>query len=323
MAETARDDRLTVVAIAAIACVVQDVLHEGIGHGLTAWLSGAHRITMSTVALQSDIDTRLISANGTLVNLLFAAFFWLLLRRAGNFRPANRYFLILALMGNLFTGTGYFLFSGAMNFGDWAAVIHGLEPHSAWRVALVLVGAASYWGSMLLVGVEMQAFREKDARPSRILGLCYTPYFTDGVLAFVGGLMNPLGFFYVIASALPSTLGANAGLLSLPFVMRSWKSCEKRDAGSISRSPAWIAVGAVAIVLFVFVLGRGVVGRVEADYEMRPPIPAPAGFIRLGALRRFLAVAHRHEAGRGQTELSKHCDGLPGPSVAQSQVVLG
>jgi hypothetical protein len=79
MPETARDDRLTVVAIAAIACVVQDVLHEGLGHGVTAWLSGAHSLTMSTVALQSDLDTRLISANGTLVNLVFALIFWLLL----------------------------------------------------------------------------------------------------------------------------------------------------------------------------------------------------------------------------------------------------
>ena len=74
------DDRPTIIAIAALACVVQDVLHEGLGHGVTAWLSGAHRLTMSTVALQSDIDTRWISANGTLVNLAFAGIFWLWLR---------------------------------------------------------------------------------------------------------------------------------------------------------------------------------------------------------------------------------------------------
>ncbi len=64
-----KDDRLTIIAIAALACILGDVLHEGLGHGVTAWLSGAHRITMSTVALQSDIETRWIAANGTLVNL--------------------------------------------------------------------------------------------------------------------------------------------------------------------------------------------------------------------------------------------------------------
>ena len=258
MAETPRDDRLTVIAIAAIACVVQDVLHEGLGHGVTAWLSGAHRVTMSTVALESDIDTRLISANGTLVNLLFAAVFWFLLRRRRTYRPATRYFLLLALMGNLFTGTGYFFFSGVTNFGDWAAVIRGLAPHWAWQAGLVAVGIAAYWASMILVGAELRPFREKDGDSPRILRLCYTAYFTDGVLAAIGGLMNPIGFFYVIASALPSTLGANAGLLSLPFLMRHRKSAaEPETAGPIVRNFAWIAAGAVASLLFIFILGRG------------------------------------------------------------------
>jgi hypothetical protein len=255
MAETPRDDCVTVIAIAAIACVVQDVLHEGLGHGVTAWLSGAHRVTMSTVALQSDIASRLISANGTLANLLFAAIFWLLLRRGPRYRPTVRYFLVLAMMGNLFSGTGYFFFSGVTNFGDWAEVIRGLEPHWVWQTGLVVVGIAAYWASMLIVGAQLEAFREKDGFSPRIRRLCYTPYFTDGILAGISGSMNPIGLFYVIASALPATLGANAGLLSLPFFMRGKQSGE--PAGPIARSAAWIAASASACLFFVFVLGRG------------------------------------------------------------------
>ena len=236
MPETGSDDRLTTIAISALACIVQDVLHEGLGHGVTAWLSGAHRVTMSTVALQSDVDTRLISANGT---------------------PSVRYFLVLALMGNLFTGTGYFLFSGVMNFGDWAAVIQGLEPRWMWQIALVVLGLVSYFASMLVVGAQLKPFRERSDHSSRLLRLCWTPYFTDGILAGLGGLMNPLGLFYVLASALPSTLGANAGLLSLPGWMRGWKRDEKPPVGPIPRSAAWIVTGAVASLLFIFVLGRG------------------------------------------------------------------
>ena len=67
-----KNDWLTMVAASALACILQDVLHEGLGHGVTAWLVGAHQITMSTVALQSDIETRWVSANGTLVNLAAA-----------------------------------------------------------------------------------------------------------------------------------------------------------------------------------------------------------------------------------------------------------
>ncbi len=251
------DDRPTLIAISALACILQNVLHEGLGHGVTAWLSGAHRITLSTVALQSDIDTRWISANGTLVNLLFAAIFWMLLLRPGRYRPATRYFLVLATAGNLFTATGYFFFSGVANFGDWAAVIRGLQPHWMWRLGLVVLGIASYYASMLLVGIQLQPFRDTDGSSKRLRRLCWTPYFTDGILAGIGGLFNPAGLFYVIASALPSTLGANAGLLSLPGMMRRWTRGKEAQAGPIRRSIAWIATAIAASLLFVFVLGRG------------------------------------------------------------------
>jgi hypothetical protein len=254
-AVSAKDDRLTVIAISALACILQDVLHEGLGHGVTAWLSGAHKVTMSTVALQSDIDTRWISANGTLVNLLFAAIFWVMLLRPRRYQPATRYFLVLAMTGNLFTGTGYFFFSGVTNFGDWAAVIQGLRPHWMWQVGLIVLGIATYYGSMLVVAASLSPFRS-DNESSRLRGLCWTPYFTDGILAGLGGLLNPAGLFYVIASALPSTLGANAGLLSLPSMMRRGTSGDPQ-VGPIERSTAWIATATVAAMIFIFILGRG------------------------------------------------------------------
>ena len=258
MAVPAKDDRLTLIAISALACILQDILHEGLGHGVTAWLSGARSVTMSTVALQSDLDTRWIAANGTLVNLLFGAIFWLLLRRPQRYRPATRYFLALAMAGNLFTGTGYFFFSGVTNFGDWAAVIRGLQPHWMWQLGLVALGVASYYASMLLLAAELNPFSGLEG-PLRLRGLCWTPYFTDGILAGLGGLLNPAGLFYVVASALPSTLGANAGLLSLPSLMQRLirNENEKQLVEPIERHAVWVATAAVASLLFIFVLGRG------------------------------------------------------------------
>jgi len=62
--------------------------------------------------------------------------------------------------------------------------------------------------------------------------------------------------FYVIASALPSSLGANAGLLSLPSMMRKGAGSDTQ-VGPVERSIPWIAAAAVASLLFIFVLGRG------------------------------------------------------------------
>ena len=252
-----QDDRLTVIAVAALACILQDVLHEGVGHGLASYVLGAHTITLSTVAEDSDITSQWIDAAGTLVNLAAAAGFYLALRvlRGG---PTLRLFLVLCLAGNLFTGTGYFLFSGVFGFGDWQQVIRGFEPAWIWRLGLVLVGAASYFAAMRLVASEFTEFA-RGTSPRRIRTLAWLPYLLAGPLAFVAGLRNPAGIFFVFASALPSTLGANAGLWNMPGMVR--KDLPGPGVARIDRSWAWIAAGVLACAVFVLVLGRGVTWR--------------------------------------------------------------
>jgi len=246
------DDFWTIVAVAAVACMLQHVLHEGLGHGGAAYLSGARFITMSTVTENADVDSKWILAAGTLVNLAAGAVFWVLLR-GKRYLPVVRFFLVIAMAGNLFTGTGYFLFSGVANFGDWAGVIKGWEPHGVWRVGLIVLGVVTYYAAMLLVAGELKAFR-RGGMPRRIRGLAWTPYFTEGVVGTLGGLMNPAGLFYVIASAIPATMGANAGMLSLPGIVGRG---EGEDVGVIRRDWRWIGAAAVLLVLFIFVLGRG------------------------------------------------------------------
>jgi hypothetical protein len=251
-----RDDIFTLIAISTLARILGDILHEGVGHGLTAYLSGAHKLTLSTVALQSDNDTRLMAAAGTIVNLVAAAIFWLLLRNAARFAPATRYFLVTAMAGNLFSGTGYFFFSGVTNFGDWARVIQGLQPHWLWQIGLVVLGVAAYYASMVIVAAEFKPFLCAADR-SRLRKLCWTPYFTDGLLALLAGLPNPAGPFYILASALPSSLGANTGLFVLPFMMHGAKPTAQ-PVPQVTRSRTWLACGAVGSILFIVVLGRGI-----------------------------------------------------------------
>jgi hypothetical protein len=259
-----RDDFWTVVAVAAVACMLQSVLHEGLGHGGVAYLSGAHFITLSTVAENADVDSKWILAVGTLVNLIAGAVFWMLLRWKG-YSPVMRFFLVIAMAGNLFTGTGYFLFSGIANFGDWAGVIRGLQPQWVWRVGLVVLGVAAYYAAMLLVVSELKAFRRIDM-PRRIRGLAWTPYFTEGIVSTLAGLLNPAGLFYVIASAIPATMGANAGMMSLPGMVGRG---EGEGVGVIRRDWRWIGAATVLVILFVFVLGRGVTWHHEVQLRGR------------------------------------------------------
>jgi hypothetical protein len=151
----AKDDVPTVCAISLLAEILANVLHEGLGHAATARLTGAQSGVLTTVAWSSDFDSRLVAAGGTLANLTAAMVFWIALRSATSRSVRLRFFLLTSLAFNLFAGTGYFFFSGVTNFGDWAAVIAGLQAHWLWRTLLVVTGIASYYGAVLLVGTGL------------------------------------------------------------------------------------------------------------------------------------------------------------------------
>ena len=93
---TATADRaLTISAISVIAAILTNVLHEGVGHGLTALLTGAKSGVFTTVAWSSAFDSHLVEAGGTLVNLAAALLFWLLLRSTKNAAMPLRYFMLI------------------------------------------------------------------------------------------------------------------------------------------------------------------------------------------------------------------------------------
>ena len=85
------DDGLTVISISAVAYISQALCHEG-GHAVVGWLAGAHRITISSIAFQIDIDSLWAVAAGVLVNLISAALLLLLLLKPQRYKAATHYF---------------------------------------------------------------------------------------------------------------------------------------------------------------------------------------------------------------------------------------
>jgi hypothetical protein len=75
-----KDDLWTLAAFGVLAYMISNVLHEGLGHGGVAWLSGARQITVTSTYMEAGIDTRWILAAGTLVNLAFGVLGLLVLR---------------------------------------------------------------------------------------------------------------------------------------------------------------------------------------------------------------------------------------------------
>ena len=258
LANAIADDVLTICAISIVAGILTNVLHEGVGHGLVALLNGAKSGVLTTVAWSSAVDSRLIEAGGTLVNLAAALVFWLALRSVKLASMPMRYFLLISCAYNLFTGTGYFFFSGITNFGDWAAVISGLHPHWLWRALLVVVGASSYFAAALVVGIGLVRFVGIPRDQQRCLRkLTIVPYLTAILLASGAGMLNPLGMQLLWQSALPATAGGQSGLFWLQYYIP--RGTEPKPAPEqVGRNYVWVGVAPVLAIIHVVVLGRGI-----------------------------------------------------------------
>ena len=253
------DDLLTVCAISLLAAILGNVLHEGLGHAATALLTGARSGVLSTVAWSSDFDSRLVAAGGTLANLAAAIVLWIALRSATRASVRLRFFLLISFAFNLFDGTGYFFFSGVTNFGDWADVITGLPMHWLWRTLLVVGGIASYYAAVLLVGTALVRYVGVPRNNLRRLrNLTFIPYLSIVLLFTASGLLNPIGIQLVWQSALPAAAGAHSGLLWLRYYIPKG-TVPERPSDVIARNYAWIIVAVALSLVFIFVLGRGIV----------------------------------------------------------------
>lgn len=252
------DSVLTIAAISIVAAILSNVLHEGVGHGLTALLTGANSGLLTTVAWSSEFDSRLVEAGGTLANLAAAVLLWLALRGARLASLPTRYFLLIACAFNLFSGTGYFFFSGVTDFGDWAAVIRDLHPHWLWRTALIVGGMVSYFAAVLVIGAALVRYvgipREAQRRLRKFT---LVPYLMAIVLAVIAGVLNPAGLPLVFESALPATAGGHSGLLWLQYYI-SRKTTPDRPQGTLAFSYAWSIGSVLLAATYISVLGRGI-----------------------------------------------------------------
>ena len=257
-ATTTRSNLWTVIAIAIVAYAACDMAHEVLGHGVACALTGVRALSLSTVALQTGTSNRLVAAAGSIANVIVGLLALALFRRGRAF-GTTRYFLWLFAAVNLMNGTGYLLFSGVLDFGDWAVVIAGLEPHGIWRAVLTVAGAALYFGAIKLVAAQLiPLIRNGEIDRLEMPRLIFPAYVAGGLLFVAGAALNPIGPSLILMSGVSSGFGAMAGLAIIP------KLVQDRTAGSpgggvpLRFSPAWVAAGLLVALVFVAILGPGV-----------------------------------------------------------------
>lgn len=252
-------DLPTIAAIAVVAYAASDMIHEVLGHGLaTALLPEVRAVSLSMVALQTQGSSRLVSAAGTFANLLAGgAALGLLRGRTGSGNA--RFFLWLLGALNLFNATGYLLFSGLLDVGDWAAVIAGLRPAWAWRAGLAVVGLASYVGVVLLAaGTFQRSLASPALRREHVRRLLLWSYVAGGVLFVAASCLNPISPRLIWLSGASSGFAAMAGLLFIPGIVERHGAPGAAGARPGERSRPWQVAGAAVALLFIGVLGPGI-----------------------------------------------------------------
>ena len=89
--EATKPDLLIIAAIATVAEVITDFIHEGLGHGGMFVATGGQPLVLSTVHFECSADTRLVASGGTLANLIFGTLSWAAVRAVKRSAPW-RYF---------------------------------------------------------------------------------------------------------------------------------------------------------------------------------------------------------------------------------------
>lgn len=256
-------DAYTVGSISILAYMLGNLLHEGAGHGGACLLSGAKPLVLSSVHFECSVDTRLVMAGGTIANFIAAALFFFLGRLTGRSHPRWKYFCWIAMTVNLFTATGYFLFSGIGGIGDWGAFIQGVSLQWIWRIGLTLFGAITYFLAARRSLLELRPLigSDPEQRVKRAVRLSTIPYFAGGILMCLAGALNPRGMILILISAAASTFGGTSGLLWDINLLRNETTIPygpPTEPLPIERNWALILTAAVVAITFIVVLGRSI-----------------------------------------------------------------
>lgn len=263
-ARSAVTDWLTVGVMAMAVRSLDVTYHEGV-HALACLGVGdklkeysALHVDCSTLA--GTWQDKFISGSASLANILLGFILLFFLRRTPASQPTLRFFLWLFMLTNLLSGAGYWMVSGVANFGDWANVILGWQPHVAWRIGMALFGTLVFFGFIVL-GLREWARIAGGAMPEvvqRSRRLAWLSYAVLPIPIIFAGLVFPYGFANeAVFGGLAASLGAMSPLLWMMELMQT-KLVTLTPGPVLILQRHWgvIAAAAVTVAAYIGILGR-------------------------------------------------------------------
>jgi hypothetical protein len=262
----ARNDALTVAAIALAAMCLVTFDHEALGHGGACLALGGHILELTSAVFHCDRRSPWIAPAGPAANLAVGTLALLAGRRLGPRRPELGLFLLLVTSLSYFWEGGYAIHAMHQRDGDlyFAGQDFFGEPSLGWRVAAALAGAAlfaatAYWTRCSL------AFRWPDLREARRVGrIAWLAASLGAVLAAV-----PFALEHTGAAGWGDLRDAGLEIGGCAFLLlwgprRAGTAAAAPSAAPppaaryIARSLPMLAVAVLVYLAFVATLGRGI-----------------------------------------------------------------
>ncbi len=237
--------------MAVIAGCLTVLLHEGVGHGVVAWMRGDIPTQLTSNHLSTVRPDRWVDAGGTLVNLAVGTLSLLAANAAGA-RANLRYFCWIFASHNLFAGAGYFMFFGASGFGDWEEVIRGFPHEGVWRFGMFLFGLVLYVLVAWRLAIGVRPFCPNRSTYNTVGRF---PYLAACFFSCLAGAFDPLGLKLFLVSTVPGSFGGSSGLLWLDSMM------PRRAPGQplfVRRQIAWWIAAVVFGIAYIVIVGRGI-----------------------------------------------------------------
>ncbi|MCA9839212.1 MAG: hypothetical protein KC422_20035 [Trueperaceae bacterium] len=259
-------DFLTLVAISALAYICAVAIHEHLGHTTACLLLGGQAIEIGAFYVDCDYTNlgstaiRLVALAGPFISLITGLLAFYALKHISIKRSIQFYFVWLLGTISVMTATGYMLFSGISGIGDFGltqdGVFYQITPAWLWQILLTLAGALSYFFIILWAIRKIDSYvpGEGRARITYTRKLLLISYLTGAVVYILIGLLNPHGFFIVLASSVAASVGGTSGFLWMGQLI-DIKRDSSQQGISFQRSWTWVSIAFVSCALYALFLG--------------------------------------------------------------------
>lgn len=220
----------TLLALAVLAYVGAELVHEALGHGLSCALGGgtwrgfSSSWSVCDAALMSEGAQQWMHAAGTVASLavggLALAALRLLPLRNGNAYAALWMFAAVCA----FSGAGELMALPLFHFGDWEEVLLGSLDTPVTRLGGSALGVVLALGAFVAVRRALLPLLPREDGRARVRvaqWLCWLPFAAVGCgLMTATAFLNVLGLHHALTTAL-STVGSTSLLIWIPFTLES------------------------------------------------------------------------------------------------------